>query len=107
MDNGFDPYGSDPETIRKEALKAVKIDRTQLMADLNEVLQSAAGRRVLWNIVARCGIFQCAFTGNSSGYFLEGRQEVGKWLFTAVQSANLALWRKAEDEHLKKEKTNG
>ena len=42
---------------------------------LKKALDSYEGRHVLWDIVADCGTFQNAFTGNSQTFFLLGNYQ--------------------------------
>ena len=46
-------------------------------SDLREVLKTGPGKNVIWNVLAKCGIYQDSFTGNSQSYYLEGKRAVG------------------------------
>lgn len=56
---------------------ALKKKQEQYKRDLNAVLSTPEGERVLYEIVSRCGIYQKSFTGNSETFFREGKRVVG------------------------------
>ncbi len=50
----------------------------KLRMDYREVLLgSAAGKRVLSDLLNACGVFESSFTGNSRTFYNEGRREIG------------------------------
>ena len=59
-----------------------------LMLAYKSMLGSPDGRRVLWDILSFCGVFQNAMTGNSRTYFNLGRQSVGQYLMVALNLGN-------------------
>lgn len=59
-----------------------------LMLSYKSMLQSADGKRVLWDILSFCGVFQNAMTGNSRTYFNLGRQSVGQYMMVALNVGN-------------------
>ena len=59
-----------------------------LMLSYKSMLKSADGKRVLWDILSFCGVFQNAMTGNSRTYFNLGRQSVGQYLMVALNVGN-------------------
>ena len=58
------------------------------MLSYKSMLSSADGKRVLWDILSFCGVFQNAMTGNSRTYFNLGRQSVGQYLMVALNVGN-------------------
>lgn len=59
-----------------------------LMLAYKSMLNSPDGKRVLWDILSFCGVFQNAMTGNSRTYFNLGRQSVGQYLMVALNIGN-------------------
>ncbi|OEU68402.1 MAG: hypothetical protein BBJ57_02235 [Desulfobacterales bacterium PC51MH44] len=59
-----------------------------LMLAYKSMLDSADGKRVLWDILSFCGVFQNAMTGNSLTYFNLGRQSVGQYIMVALNVGN-------------------
>lgn len=45
--------------------------------DMKTLLELPAGRRFIWRLLDRCSLYESTFTGNSSGYYREGRRAVG------------------------------
>lgn len=62
--------------------------RQQAMDDLNAVLGTPAGERVIWTILEACGVFRTSMTGNSQTFFNEGRRSVGLEIFAAINEAD-------------------
>nr|NIS53488.1 hypothetical protein [Phycisphaerae bacterium] len=59
---------------QKEALSAAKYK--ELRKDYRDLfLGSAAGKRVLSDLLNACGVFETSFTGNSRTFYNEGRRE--------------------------------
>ena len=63
-------------------------DNADLMLAYKSMLNSPDGKRVLWDILSFCGVFQNAMTGNSRTYFNLGRQSVGQYLMVALNIGN-------------------
>ena len=63
-------------------------ENKDLMLSYKSMLQSPDGKRVLWDILSFCGVFQNAMTGNSRTYFNLGRQSVGQYLMAALNIGN-------------------
>lgn len=61
-------------------------DRLTLAA--KEMLETASGRRFLFWLLNRTGVFASSFTGNSSTFFLEGKRSIGIELYRLLLSAD-------------------
>ena len=62
-------------------------DYEQWLSDLAWMLNDARGRRIVWEILSQCGIFQGSFTTNGSAtFFQEGRRHIGLWLMGQMQN---------------------
>ncbi len=93
----------DFEKMTAKAAQVKDLDHKQLMADMKVMLGTPAGRRMFCRLVDVSGMHSNVFTGNSRTYYLLGRQELGKWLYSVATQADLPLLRQAEDEY----RTNG
>ena len=71
----------------KDKLKQLA-ENQSLMLSYKSMLSSPDGKRVLWDILSFCGVFQNAMTGNSRTYFNLGRQSVGQYLMVALNVGN-------------------
>lgn len=101
-----------PYDAGDEAVVSKRKTKAQLLAeveveDLKRLLESKEGRRVLWRILGYCGVYDNAFTGNSSTFFNNGRQDVGKWLIKELLRVNNKAYVNLQLSALNEEDTNG
>jgi hypothetical protein len=67
--------------------RAQELRRDQIILDLEEVLRSPQGRRVLLRILERCGIYRNAFAAEAETTALRlGEQNVGLWLIAQLET---------------------
>lgn len=67
---------ADPQQVRRAA--QVERDRgEQFTGNLKAVLETPAGRFVIWELLARAGIYRCEFEGSAKVHFNEGRRNFG------------------------------
>ena len=68
---------------------------------LNEVLQTKSGRRVLWSIMEQSNVFGISYTGEvNSTLFNEGMRSTGNRLLVQIQQANPDAFLLMQKEHL-------
>jgi hypothetical protein len=60
----------------KEQLEKEYLQRKQEILDLQEILKTDAGMRFFKKLFERGYMYSSTFTGNSRGYFLEGKRMV-------------------------------
>ena len=65
-----------------------RLKNEALLLSFKTMLSSPDGKRVLWDILSFCGVFQNAFTGNSRTYFNLGRQSVGQYIMVMLNLGN-------------------
>lgn len=96
-DEAYD--ASDPEQVRprrKKIQAASKDDDAALLA----MMQNPAGRRSLWRIISRCGVYQTSMTGNSQTFFLEGQRNIGLWLMAECERVDRKTFVSLLNEHM-------
>jgi hypothetical protein len=76
MDKEKDYDAGDIAAVSKKKSKKELIQERE-EAELKWVLSDPKGRAVMWRLVARCGVYQDSFTGNSTTFYKEGRRSVG------------------------------
>lgn len=54
-----------------------ELEEEQYWKDLEEVLNLRAGRRVIWAILDKTGMYRPSMTGNSTTFFREGMRNIG------------------------------
>jgi len=42
------------------------------------------GRRIMWRLLEKTGVYRCSFTGNSTTFFNEGQRNVGLMLTAQI-----------------------
>lgn len=67
--------------------------------DLKFLLASDQGRRFIWNMLEKCGVFKSSFTGSSETFFLEGQRNIGLKLMSDIMRVD-------PDSYLKMIKSN-
>jgi len=67
--------------------------------DLRKVLSIPEGRRFVWKMLSRAGVFRSSFTGNSHTFFNEGKREIGLGMFEDVMTVNSEMFVKMQKEN--------
>lgn len=52
--------------------------------DLRFLLSTDQGRRFIWGMLEKCGVFKSSFTGSSETFFLEGQRNIGLKLMSDI-----------------------
>lgn len=78
---------ADPDQVKKAGPKA-KRRRERELADIRMILQSEEGKRFIWNLIRRCGVFEVNVDPTSRVYFHEGRREIGLKVLADVTEAD-------------------
>lgn len=63
-----------------------EVEQQQFEEDLQAVMNTEAGRRVMWAFLAECRVFQECNTGNSQTFTNLGRRSIGLWLMDKLTS---------------------
>jgi hypothetical protein len=91
IENKFTPMSNyDPTDLRgQERAKAESDERTKLAIgqeqdDFKWLMGSKRGRRIVWRLLERTGVFRTSFTGNSETFFREGQRNVGLMLMAQI-----------------------
>jgi hypothetical protein len=88
----------DPLDLRsQENAQADAASRDKLAAqieldDFKWLMSSKRGRRVVWRLLERTGVYRSSFTGNSETYFREGMRNVGLMLMAQIHTAGPNLY---------------
>ena len=83
---------SDEDIANKEAqLKLERAKRQQLHNDRVLLLKMPEFQRVIADVIAKGGMFRSTFTGNSQSYWLSGKQDFAREIWTDMASANQEL----------------
>jgi hypothetical protein len=78
-----------------------ELERLQYSADLLAVMGTAEGRRFLWGLIGRAGVFEQSFSSDAlSTAFNEGKRSVGLALLSRLITETPDLYLKAQNEFI-------
>jgi len=62
--------------------------RERELSDMRDALTRPQGRRMVWSILSKCGIYGLSYCGNNSEtFFKEGKRSIGLELLKLVEDA--------------------
>lgn len=99
------PNAADPKQVERARLREVFGERS-LLADIRAVLESPAGRRVMWWILDAAGVYRSSFTGNNTTFFNEGRRDLGLLVLGKITEAKPEALIQMMQESKKREEAN-
>ena len=71
--------------------------------DLKSVLQTKAGRSVLWQMLEQANVFGMSYTGEvNSTFFNEGARSAGNRLLVQIQQASQEAFLLMQKEHMER-----
>ena len=75
----------------------------KLVRSVSKVIDTNAGRDVIWEILGITGLYNNSFTGNSTTFFNEGKRSVGWDILQMLNDADPAAYARMQLEQLKLE----
>lgn len=97
---------ADEENVRTRKRKDESI-RDRELADLKLVMDSLEGRRFVWRLLDKAGVFRTSFTGNSTTFFNEGMRNMGLVVLADVHEACAEQYIQMMTEAKKDTESNG
>jgi hypothetical protein len=95
-------YNAGDKKQIKDARKKERRRRRQQLEDLQAVLKTDEGQRVLWRFLKKCGVFESIWEPSARIHFKAGQQDLGHFMqgeiLTADQEAYFEMMRKPKDE---------
>ena len=105
MDKEFN--ASDEESVKNAKQKEKNRLDTEL-ADIKLLLGKQWGRRIVYQLLERTGLYQTSFNSDSNVMSLhEGERNIGLWLLDKVVSADRDQYELMQKENLKQGDNNG
>ncbi|MCQ4813561.1 Bbp19 family protein [Cloacibacillus evryensis] len=88
------------EEYRKEIAEKNRQRREEEINDLRAVLSSVSGRRFIWRLLERGGVFRSSFNAESDSYtaFNEGRRNLGLLVLNDILEADLDAFTLMQEE---------
>ncbi|THF64320.1 Bbp19 family protein [Pseudothauera rhizosphaerae] len=84
----FDPFdlrGQERKQRRDEERAQFRSQRDR--DDFEWLMNDKRGRRIVWRLLERTGVFRSSFTGNSETFFREGERNVGLLLMAMIHES--------------------
>ena len=81
---------SDPLDLRGQEKAKAETDEVRKLTlqteqeDFKWLMGSTRGRRIVWRLLERTGVYRSSFTGNSETFFREGQRNVGLMLMAQI-----------------------
>lgn len=85
MSKDYDPLDLPGQRRSKEdAAAREQLARTNEAEDIKKLMSEQWGRRLMWRMLDKAGIYRTSFTGNSETFFREGMRNFGIQLIAAI-----------------------
>jgi hypothetical protein len=78
----FDIHGQQQAKAQAEARE--QLARENEATDIKQLMTHAWGRRLVWRMLDKAGMYRTSFTGNSETFFREGMRNYGIWLTALI-----------------------
>jgi hypothetical protein len=85
MSKSYDPldiHGQQQAKAQAEARE--QLARANEASDIKQLMTHAWGRRLVWRMLEKSGMYRTSFTGNSETFFREGMRNYGIWLTALI-----------------------
>lgn len=83
--NPLDIEGTERKQLDRD--ERDKHERKSELDDFKWLMSSRRGRRIVWRLLEKTGMFRTSFTGNSETFFREGMRNVGLILIAQINEA--------------------
>jgi hypothetical protein len=86
--SNYDPFDTrGQERAKANADERAKLNRDSEESDFKWLMGSRRGRRIVWRLLARAGVFQLSFNTNAMAMaFAEGRRNEGLYMLDQVHT---------------------
>lgn len=76
--NERNPTDLNDQRITADKLQALaKQEQERERQDIVWLMSTPGGRRIMWGLLGKAGVFKSSFTGNSTTFFNEGQRNLG------------------------------
>ena len=83
--NDYEEVAAYDEAIEKKKYQ-------ELLNDLVKVVETEAGKNVLWHILSQCGIYDGGYVNGDLAYFNQGLKEVGLRMIGLMHDADPTMY---------------
>jgi len=105
--SGYDPTDirSQEDAHHEQAQKA-KLAVLSEAADFKWIVSNKRGRRFVWSLLEKAGVFRSSFTGNSATFFNEGQRNIGLAVLAMVHEHAPDAYTLMLSEHKENDRSN-
>lgn len=75
-----------PDDHQQRRADKTRAARQVEAADWKWLMASKQGRRIVWRLLDKAGIYRTSFTGNSETFFKEGMRNMGLFIVAEIQA---------------------
>lgn len=91
---------STDEKVIESSQKKVSKKKLLEEEDVRSVLKMDSGRRYIWKILERCGIFRSGFVGGTEQlFFLDGRRDIGQQVLNDILNVDPFIFTQMVEEN--------
>lgn len=84
----FDPLDLPQQArIKTQSDEAAKQKHAIELDDFRWLMEDKRGRRTVWRLLERTGVYRTSFTGNSETFFREGQRNIGLAILSLLHEA--------------------
>jgi hypothetical protein len=96
----------DEVKIDKQRSKDEAEKKQRELTDLNSILKTPAGRRFIWKLLSKAGMFHVIFTSNAKlEDFNLGRRSIGLELLAEVNEVDTGAYPQMQAEYISEQKS--
>jgi hypothetical protein len=83
--NDFDPTDIQAQARAKEDVtERAKLAAVDAGNDFKWLMSNKRGRRIIWRLLEKTGVFRTSFTGDNATFFNEGQRNIGLMLISDI-----------------------
>jgi hypothetical protein len=75
------------EEARRERARQLRTERYLASEDIKWLMGTKRGRRIVWRLLERTGVYRSSFTGDNETFFREGERNVGLMLMAQINES--------------------
>ena len=72
------------ERAEEDRKRRDRLTSEQEIADFKWLMSDKRGRRLVWGLLERTGVYRISFTGNSETFFREGERNIGLYYVALI-----------------------
>jgi len=96
------PYTANSTDEKSIESSKKRVSQKKLLeeSDVKSVLELDSGRRYVWRLLERCGIFRSGYVGGSEQlFFIEGRRDIGQKILNDILEIDPIIFTRMVEEN--------